>query len=146
MNRDDDREPLDARERRCMADSPAFDDLDDVTRQTLPIDFIVPGLGPVLRGWCNIACALNVSARAAQRLAQRGELIVAHERTPGGRGRVWCSVGEVVTVARRRAGLSPADLARLEHTERESFRRAVDRCRVESEADKAERAAKRATG
>jgi hypothetical protein len=115
-------------ERRPMASSPCWNDLHDTARTFLHVDFTVPGLGPVVRGWWDIADALHVSVRVAQRMAARGELIVARERTTGGgRGRVWCSVGEAVTVARLRAGLPAADLDRIGNADRAALDRAVER-------------------
>jgi len=104
-----DREPDDRPARRPMAMEPYFNDLDLRTRSVLRayLDGGPPGCGMVVKGWRSLALALSVSPRTAQRLAERGELIVVREQTPGRRGRVWCSVGEVVTVARRRAGLGP---------------------------------------
>ena len=123
-----DREPDDRPARRPMAMEPYFNDLDLRTRSVLRgcLDGGPPGVGMVVRGWYSVALALGCSPRTAQRMEATGELVVAHERTPGGRGRVWCSVAEVVNVARRRAGLPPwtPEVTRLAD---EATDRAIDR-------------------
>jgi hypothetical protein len=105
-----DRESDDRPERRPMDTSLRWWDLDVYTRAVLQpvIDAGAAGLGMIVRGWWSVSQALQVSPRTAQRMEAAGELVVAHERTPGGgHGRVWCTVAEIVNCARARAGLGP---------------------------------------
>ena len=100
----------DAARHRPMRMRPTFDELDELTRCMLEehISGGPPGIGTIVRGWFNVAVVLNVSMRTAQRMAARGALVVGREVTPGGRGRIWTTIGEAVSAARRRLGL-PAD-------------------------------------
>jgi hypothetical protein len=101
---------FDAPRRRPMRMRPTFDELDEVTRCVLRehVRMGPSGIGEIVRGWFNVAVVLNVSERTAQRMAARGALIVGREVTAGGRGRIWTTLGEAVSAARRRLGL-PAD-------------------------------------
>ena len=100
----------DAPRRRPMRMRPEWDDLDEVTRCELQehVSRGPLGIGTIVVGWFNVAAVLNVTMRTAQRMAARGALVVGREVTAGGRGRIWTTIGEAVSAARRRLGL-PAD-------------------------------------